>query len=202
MICKIPWIPLRTEINKKYAGVRAANRSPFLSLPAAARVGEMSSYGQHAPSSSFQQDSALVAQFASYERDHRSIAPSDISEEFAAWNDTIPYESRPNKPTIGRPMQKPETYTSTNERAPLIPKPPISRINETYEGGNDGSGHGSDYRRMFFDEVKTLARYTLPVFGCAPHFLFGSDLPHPVSFLPTGAMSWRYCGSLVSRRLF
>ena len=130
----------------------------------------MSSYGQPAPWSSLQQDSALVAQFASYdyaERDHRSLPPS---EEVAAWNDTlIPQKSRPMKPTIGRPMDKPEIRTSVNERAPLLPKPSISRIDETHKGGHDGPD--LDYRRAFFDEVKTLARYTLPVFGCASDFL-------------------------------
>ena len=133
----------------------------------------MSSYGQRAPSSSFQQGSALVAQFASYdnaERDYHNSTPSDIPEEAAAWNDTTYYESRPKKPTMGRPMYKPEIHVSTNERSLLLPKSTVSPINETYEGGDDGPGHGLDYRRIFFDEVKTLARYTLPVFGCVSRF--------------------------------
>ena len=133
----------------------------------------MSSYGQRAPSSSFQQDSALVAQFASQdqvERDHCSLPPPDVAEEFAAWNDTIPCESRPNKPTLGRPMHKEDAFTFANERAPLLSKPSISRINEVYEDSDDHSNHDLDYRRAFFEEVKTLARYTLPVFGCVSHF--------------------------------
>lgn len=132
----------------------------------------MSSYGQHAPSSSFQQDSALVAQFASYDHpgaNPRSFAPSNIPEEAAAWNDSIPHESRPKRLTIGRPVHKPEFHASTNERSPLLRKPSVSRINETYEEGIvDRSGHDFDYKQTFFDEVKTLARYTLPVFGCVP----------------------------------
>jgi len=138
----------------------------------------MSSYGQHAPSSSLQQDSALVAQFASHdhtERDHCPLSPSDIHEEAAAWNDSIPHKSRPMKPTIGRPMDKPEIHISTNERAPLLSKPSISRIDETHKGGDDGPAHDLDYKCAFFDEVKTLAGYTLPVFGCASHFLFRRD---------------------------
>ena len=129
----------------------------------------MSSYGQHATSSSFQQDSALVAQFASQDqadRDRRSIAPYDLPDEVAAWNDSLPYnQSRPKRPTLGRPVHKEDL---TNERAPLLPRPSVSRINETYEGGCcDGhdSDHDFDYRRTFFHEVKTLAKYTLPVFG-------------------------------------
>ena len=151
----------------------------------------MSSYGQHAPSSSFQQDSALVAQFASQDRD----APSDISEETAAWNDTIPYESRPKRPSIGLPVYKPESFTSTNERAPLLPKPSVPRITEAYEGSVDSSDQDFHYRHTFFDEVKTLARYTLPVFGCVSYFTFSGDNPHPVSCLSTAPTSWR-CGKL------
>ena len=65
-------------------------------------------------------------------------------------------------------MDKPDA----NERSPLLPKPSsVSPINETYEGHN-GPGHDSDYKRIFFDEVKTLARYTLPVFGYVSHFRF------------------------------
>jgi len=130
----------------------------------------MSSYGQRAPSSSFQQDSALVAQFASHEhaeRDNHIPAP----EEFAAWNDTT-YQPRPKKLTMGRRTDKPEARISANERSPLLPKPcSVSQINETYEG-QDGRGHDSDYRHTFFDEVKTLARYTLPVFGCVSRLRF------------------------------
>ena len=129
----------------------------------------MSSYGQHAPSSSFQQDSALVAQFASYdyaERDNRPLPPSDIPEEAAAWNDTTYYESRPKRPTIARPAYKPDARISTNEHSPLLPKSSVSQINEPHQGGDHGPGHDLDYRHLFFDEVKTLARYTLPVFGC------------------------------------
>lgn len=135
----------------------------------------MSSYGQRAPSSSFQQDSALVAQFASHEhaeRDNRTPASSAVPEELAAWNDTTYYQPRPKKLTMGRPMDKPEARPSTNERSPLLPNPcPVSPINETYEG-HDRPGHGSDYKRIFFDEVKTLSRYTLPVFGYVSHLHF------------------------------
>jgi len=144
----------------------------------------MSSYGQHAPSSSFQQDSALVAQFASQdhpERDPHPSAPSDIPRN-VIWSDSVPYESRPKILTIGHPVHKPEAHTSTNERSPLLHKPSVSRISEAYEGG-DGSNHDFDYRRTFFDEVRTLARYTLPVFGCVSLFLFrGGDRSHPVPY--------------------
>lgn len=135
----------------------------------------MSSYGQRAPSSSFQQDSALVAQFASHEhaeRDNRIPVSSAVPEELAAWNDTTYYQPRPKKLTIGRPVDKPETRPSTNERSPLLPNPcSVSPINETYEG-HDRHVHDSDYKRIFLDEVKTLARYTLPVFGCVSHLHF------------------------------
>jgi hypothetical protein len=143
----------------------------------------MSSYGQHAPSSSFQQDSALVAQFASYdhpERDPRSSASSDIPEAAAAWNDSIPHERRPKRLTIGGSVYKPEAHASTNERSPLLRKPSVSRIREAYEGGDGRSDHDLDYRRTFFDEVKTLAKYTLPVFGCA--FLF---FPEVTGLIPS-----------------
>ena len=143
----------------------------------------MSSYGQHPPSSSFQQDSALVAQFASHdshpERDPHPFAPSDIP---GVWNDSAPRESRPKRPTIENPIHKPEVHTSANECSPLLHKPSISRINETYEGG-DGSDRSFDYRQTFLDEVKTLARYTLPVFGCASLFLFRCDRSHLVPYL-------------------
>ena len=132
------------------------------------QVAAMASYGQHAPSSSFQQDSALVARFASQdqaERDRRALAPSDLPEEFFAWNDTPSDGLRPNKPTLGRPMYQEDILSLTNERAPLLRKPSVSRINETYESSDDHSDHDHDYRRAFFDEVKTLARYTLPIFG-------------------------------------
>jgi len=71
---------------------------------------------------------------------------------------------------MARPEEKPETCVSTNECSPLLPKPcPVSPINGTYED-HRGPGGASDYKRIFFDEVKTLARYTLPVFGCVFHF--------------------------------
>ena len=129
----------------------------------------MSSYGQRAPSSSFQQDSALVAQFAS-QLDHRP-STSTAPEEVAAWNDAIPYEPRPKKPTMGQLSDKPDTHISTNERSPLLPKlSPVSPINETYEGSDSCLSHDFDYKRTFFDEVKTLSRYTLPVFGYVSRF--------------------------------
>lgn len=144
----------------------------------------MSSYGQHAPSSSFQQDSALVAQFASHdyylEGDPRSFTPSDTPEEVIAWNDS---ESRPQRLTIGRPTHKLEAPASTNERSPLLSKPSIPRITTTYKGGDGGSDHDFDYRRTFSDEVKTLARYTLPVFGCASLIIFRGGRSHFVSYL-------------------
>ena len=156
----------------------------------------MSSYGQHAPSTSFKQDSALVAQFASQdqaERDFRSRAPFNDPEEVAVWNDTTPYESRPRKPTIGRPVLNENKLASTNERTPLVSKPSISRIHEAYEGSDGDSHHDFDYRRMFLDELKTLARYTLPVFGCASRFSFSeSNKAHPVSYLFPELMYWRY----------
>ena len=142
----------------------------------------MSSYGQRASPSSFQQDSTLVAQFTSHdhpERDPHPFAPSDIP---GVWNDSVPCESRSKGLTIGRPIHQPEAYTSTNECSPLLHNPPISPIGETY-GGGDGSGRGFDYRRTFLDEVKTLARYTLPVFGCVSLFLFRGDRSHPVPYL-------------------
>jgi len=68
---------------------------------------------------------------------------------------------------MGLPTDEPETRIFTDERSPLLPKPsPVSPITEADEG------HDSDYRRAFFDEVKTLSRYTLPVFGCVSHFHF------------------------------
>jgi len=145
----------------------------------------MSSYGQHAPSSSFQQDSALVAQFASrdhyLEGDPRSFTPSDIPDEVVAWNDS---ESRPKRLTIGRPTHKLEAPASTNERSPLLSKPSIPRITTTYKGGDSGSDHDFfDYKCAFSDEVKTLARYTLPVFGCASLIIFRGDRSHFVSYL-------------------
>ena len=127
----------------------------------------MSSYGQHATSFSLQQDSALVAQFASHDHPERAPAPSDTTEEAAAWNDTTHYESRPKKPTIGKPMHKPGAI-STNERSPLLPK----LISETCE---DGGSLDQDlgYKRAFLSEIKTLAKNTLPVVGCVFHFLAG-----------------------------
>ena len=117
----------------------------------------MCSYGQHAPSSSFQQDSALVAQFVSQR--------SDVSEEYTTWNDALSYESRPKKLTLGQLVYKEDVSAVTNERAPLLPKPSVTRITEAYEGSDDHSNHDRDYRHIFLDEVKTLSRYTLPVFG-------------------------------------
>jgi len=162
----------------------------------------MDSYGQHAPSSSLQQDSALVAQFDLHDhagRDRRSLAPSDTHEEADAWNDTIPDESRLEKPAIGWSVHKPESHASTNERAPLLPRPSISRINGTCKGGDDGSDHDFDYRRAFFDEVKTLARYTLPVFGYASQKRLISSR---FLYTSTEAIFWRCCRSFTSRCLF
>ena len=77
-------------------------------------------------------------------------------------------------------MHKEDVFSVTNERAPLLPKPSVSRINEAYEGFGDDSNHDHNYKRAFFDEVKTLSRYTLPVFGCASRFISESPfLPVP-----------------------
>ena len=79
-----------------------------------------------------------------------------------------------------------ETRISTSERSALLPKPcSVSPINEVH----DGPGHDSDYRRTFFDEVKILAGYTLPVFGCASHFYF---MLGSTSYLHTEHIYWRY----------
>ena len=131
----------------------------------------MSSYGQHATSFSFQQDSALVAQFASHDHPEGTLAPSDTPEEAAAWNDTTHYESRPKKPTIGKSMHKPEAICA-NERSPLLPKLSIPRISETCEGGGS-LDQDLGYKRAFLSEIKTLAKNTLPVVGCVFHFLAG-----------------------------
>ena len=143
-------------------------RNKHSRLPPLNLASGMSSYGQHAPSSSFQQDPALVARFASQvpvEREHCSLPATDVAEEFTVWNNTIPHESRPKKPTLGRPVHKEDTSTFANERTPLLSKPSISRINEAYEDCGGRSNHDLDYRRAFFEEVMTLARYTLPAFG-------------------------------------
>ena len=63
----------------------------------------------------------------------------------------------------------------TNERSPLLPNPsPVSPNNETYVEGDSCPSHDFDYKRTFFDEVKTLSRYTLPVFGYASRSVFGT----------------------------
>jgi hypothetical protein len=137
----------------------------FLSLQ---RSDAMSSYGQHAPSSSFQQDSALVAQYASHvysERDPRPYPHSDVPEEIAAWNDSTLHESRPKRLTIGLPVRRPDSPGLSHERSPLLRKPSVSRINESYESVDGRSSHDFDYKRTFLDEINTLAKYTLPVFG-------------------------------------
>ena len=182
--CSIPIPEALRAGSKHYISRVFGKQNSRLSFPLDP-VSEMCSYGQHAPSSSFQQDSALVAQFASqdhFERDHHALASSDIPEEFTAWNDTICYESRPKNPTLGRPMHKEDIINYTNERAPLLPKPSVSGINEAYEDSDDDSNHDRDYRRIFFNEVKTLARYTLPVFGFAPHFFSQVDRSHSFFF--------------------
>lgn len=165
----------------------------------------MSSYGQHAPSSSFQQDSALVAQYASQvysEREPRSYSHSDVPEEIAAWNDTTLYESRPKRLTIGLPVHKPEPPNATDERAPLLRKPSVSRINESYEGVDDPLSHDFDYKRVVIDEVKTLARYTLPVFGYPSPLLFGYHRSHPLSHMLTVRIFWRWGRLSISIHLF
>ena len=157
-----------TEQTTKKNGREPGKRTDRFSPP---ESNSMSSYGQHV-TSSFQQDSALVAQFSSYDhadpRNPRSINPSDITEETSAWNDTIPHEPRPRRLTIGRPMYKSEPNSSANELSPLLLKPIVTRINKA----DDGAGHPFDYRTVFFNEVKTLAFYALPVFGCAHLFSF------------------------------
>ena len=105
----------------------------------------------------------MVAQFASY--DHSERDPPSDTIEVTAWDDTITYESRPKKPTIGGPVVKQESHNPSTERSPLLSKTSVARISEAYEGSDDGYGHDVGYRRILFDEVKTLARYTLPVFG-------------------------------------
>lgn len=165
----------------------------------------MSSYGQHAPSSSFQQDSALVAQYASQvysERDPRSCSHSDVPEEIAAWNDTTLYESRPKRLTIGLPVHKTEPPNSPDERSPLLRKPSVSRIDESHESVDDRLSHDFDYKRLVFDEVKTLARYTLPVFGYPSPLSFGYHRSHSLSQMLTVHIFWRYGRLSISMHLF
>ena len=104
------------------------------------------------------------------------------------WRHTAYYQRRPEKPTmwLTTDEREPETRISTNERSVLLPKPcSVSPIN----GVHDDPDHDSDYRRKFFDEVKILARYTLPVFACVSHF---QSHTWPTSYLETEPMYWRY----------
>ena len=138
----------------------------------------MASQAAVANSASFQQDSVLVARYAA-DRRARGFSVSSqgseasISEEETAYSSVCGSGVATPVPTHGQiittepPSTKSQKYlhhdavSSLNETSPLLPRPTTTERNG--EGDDDLEGEWT-----WWDELKTLSSYVLPVYGYVP----------------------------------
>lgn len=102
----------------------------------------MSSYGNHAVSSTFPADFDLLA------ATKNSVVDEDVAPE------GIPEDS-----TLGNPYEA----SVSHERTPLLP-PSVPRIHEEVQDLVDSNGASGRFS-VYFEELGILMKYTLPVFG-------------------------------------
>ena len=138
----------------------------------------MASQAAVANSASFQQDSVLVARYAADRRargfsvsSHASEA--SISEEETAYSSVCgsgvatPVPRHGQTTTTEPPSTKSQKYlhhdavSSLNETSPLLPRPTTTERNSHARGGDDDL----EGEWTWWDELKTLTSYVLPVYG-------------------------------------
>lgn len=131
----------------------------------------MASQAAVANSASFQQDSALVARYAA-DRRGRSLSVSSQASEASISEEETAYSSvcgsgvatpvpRAGPTTAEPPSIKSQKYlhhdgvTPPTETSPLLPRPTTTQRNEEELEGE----------WTWWDELKTLSSYVLPVYG-------------------------------------
>lgn len=138
----------------------------------------MASQAAVANSASFQQDSVLVARYAA-DRRARGFSVSSqsseasISEEETAYSSVCgsgvatPIPRHGQTTTTEPPSTKSQKYlhhdavSSFNETSPLLPRPTTTDRNGHARGGEDDL----EGEWTWWDELKTLSSYVLPVYG-------------------------------------
>lgn len=120
----------------------------------------MSSYGHYAVSSSFPADYGILAAA----RNVRSDNTNEEDNVDALDDDSeTPYYARPTNPFTAPVTRKTSVVSLSHERTPLL-SPSIPRIHEEVHehGVLDGVPSQS---AVYFEELRILSKYTLPVFG-------------------------------------
>lgn len=110
----------------------------------------MSSYGHHTTASSFPADSGLLAAARNGTDEHDDDALDDSTRS----NDM-----RPSNPSMASVKRKSSAISLSHERTPLL-SPSVPTIREDIRERND-----SDRFAVYFEELRILSKYTLPVFG-------------------------------------
>ena len=141
----------------------------------------MASQAAVANSASFQQDSALVARYAA-DRRGRGMSVSSQTSDTSVSEEETAYSSgygsgvatpvpRPKPTTIEPAPTKPHKYVRregvtvpATERSPLLERNALTR-----RGGDD---QARDQEWTWWDELKVLGSYVLPVYGYVPPLPF------------------------------
>lgn len=128
--------------------------------------------------SSVPQDYSLLAHYVG---SYTELRHQDIDRDVATTseevdvNEPLLYHRRPI-PTIPVSRVSADQPSRLSETTPLL-NPPVPRIREDVDALSHVSRNTVD---VFWDEVKILVRYSLPVFGCVPPLSLQSEKAHHV----------------------
>ena len=147
----------------------------------------MASQAAVANSASFQQDSALVARYAA-DRRGRGMSVSSQTSETSVSEEETAYSSgygsgvatpvpRPKPTTVEPAPTKPHKYVRregvtvpATERSPLLSRRMSPERNALTRCGRDDQAHDQEW--TWWDELKVLGSYVLPVYGYVPPLPF------------------------------
>lgn len=125
-------------------------------------------------------DYAIVSRYAaahpdneetidSEDEDERSISSNNSTERVDSRAHSPRRKSFPSEPYLRRPtvMTMPSRHlhrsaSNVSETTPLLPAPDVPRMIESNDGDNSES---QTTMSMFWEELRVLTRYALPVYG-------------------------------------
>jgi len=141
-----------------------------------------STYAHYQGPASLPSDYAILSRFSSA---HEDFEPTDelIRDELPSGTDPRPVRRRqsfsvspyfrplnPTAPVVGvYPQRDSKASTPPTENTPLL-SPPVPRIEEEIDR-NVSADNGTSMA-MFWEELRILTKYALPVFGCVHFVIF------------------------------
>jgi len=127
--------------------------------------------------SSVPQDYSLLAHYVgSYTELRHQEIDRDVATTSEDVVDNEPLYRRRPIPTIPVSRVSADQPSRVSETTPLL-NPPVPRIREDVDALSHVSRNTVD---VFWDEVRILIRYSLPVFGSVPHLSSQSEQAHRI----------------------